>query len=84
MEIATDPQTREYLDPIVSFQTAEKICTGTILRSNGSATPGITILTVISPVRRRQWGFVANSGDVACAVARRHQEGWKNQHFGRP
>jgi putative transposase len=31
-------QIREYLDPIVSFQTAEKICTGTILRSNGSAT----------------------------------------------
>jgi hypothetical protein len=29
----------QYLDPIVSFQTAQKICTGTILRSNGSATP---------------------------------------------
>jgi hypothetical protein len=25
---------------------------------------------------------VWNSGDVACAVARRHQEGWNNQRFG--
>jgi len=31
------PHTRKYLDPNVSFQTAEEIGTGTILRSHGSA-----------------------------------------------